>query len=181
MLDKRTSVAGDESDLRQQLSVAPHLSAYDELHTLPDRHDHRHHGVHRAGDGSLWLLPVDACDDYRAALLDDVPIMTIAFDNASTPEKPVRWEMKRVMAVSVVLGILAVVQSFGLMYLGKTVFGLDLAQLQTMMFLQLVAGGHLMLFVTRSETEFWRPPYPPLVGSCQCCPGGSLQSSGPPT
>jgi H+-transporting ATPase len=94
------------------------------------------------------------------ALLDDVPIMTIAFDNASAPEKPVRWEMKRVMAVSVVLGTLAVVQSFGLMYLGKTVFGADLAQLQTMMFLQLVAGGHLMLFVTRSEAEFWRPPYP---------------------
>jgi H+-transporting ATPase len=64
------------------------------------------------------------------------------------------------MTVSIVLGALAVIQSFGLMYLGKTVLGVDPAQLKTMMFLQLVAGGHLMLFVTRSEQEFWKPPYP---------------------
>jgi H+-transporting ATPase len=29
-----------------------------------------------------------------------------------------------------------------------------------MMFLQLVAGGHLMLFVMRTRSPFWKPPYP---------------------
>jgi H+-transporting ATPase len=29
-----------------------------------------------------------------------------------------------------------------------------------MMFLQLVAGGHLMLFVTRTRGAFWKPRYP---------------------
>jgi len=29
-----------------------------------------------------------------------------------------------------------------------------------MMFLQLVAGGHLLLFVTRTRRAFWKPPYP---------------------
>jgi H+-transporting ATPase len=29
-----------------------------------------------------------------------------------------------------------------------------------MMFLQLVAGGHLMLFVMRTRGPFWKPPYP---------------------
>jgi H+-transporting ATPase len=29
-----------------------------------------------------------------------------------------------------------------------------------MMFLQLVAGGHLMLFVTRTRGAFWKSPYP---------------------
>ena len=35
------------------------------------------------------------------------------------------------------------------------------------MFLQLVAGGHLLLFVTRSEGWFFRPPFPalPLVAA----------------
>ena len=35
------------------------------------------------------------------------------------------------------------------------------------MFLQLVAGGHLLLFVTRSEGWFFRPPWPalPLVAA----------------
>jgi H+-transporting ATPase len=36
----------------------------------------------------------------------------------------------------------------------------DRSQLQTVMFLQLVAGGHLLLFVTRTERWFFRPPFP---------------------
>ncbi len=94
------------------------------------------------------------------ALLDDVPIMTIAFDNAPVAPRPVRWEMGRVLTVSSILGALAVAESFGLMYLGTTIYHLDQPHLQTMMFLQLVAGGHLMLFLTRTQGPFWKPPYP---------------------
>lgn len=34
------------------------------------------------------------------------------------------------------------------------------AQLQSVMFLQLVAGGHLLLFVTRTHRWFFMPPFP---------------------
>jgi magnesium-transporting ATPase (P-type) len=94
------------------------------------------------------------------ALLDDVPIMTIAFDNARVSPKPVRWRMHQVLPISSVLGLLAVIQSFGLLYLGDTIYHLDQVHLRTMMFLQLVAGGHLMLFVMRTPKAFWLPPYP---------------------
>ncbi|MCI0335918.1 MAG: plasma-membrane proton-efflux P-type ATPase [Planctomycetes bacterium] len=94
------------------------------------------------------------------ALLDDVPIMTIAFDNTPVPPKPVRWQFQEMLTVSSVLGLLAVIQSFTLLYLGDAVMHLSELRLQTMMFLQLVAGGHLMLFVTRSRHAFWMPPYP---------------------
>jgi H+-transporting ATPase len=94
------------------------------------------------------------------ALLDDIPIMTIAFDRADIPQQPVRWDMARVLVVSSVLGSLAVVQSFGLLYVGRTILHLDAAHLQTMLFLQLVVGGHLMLFVTRTKRAFFRPPLP---------------------
>ena len=67
------------------------------------------------------------------------------------------------------LGFFAVVQSFGLLLLGMKalsdpslrLFDLhDQSQLQTVMFLQLVAGGHLLLFVTRTEKWFFLPPFP---------------------
>jgi H+-transporting ATPase len=106
------------------------------------------------------FFPLTAIMLIALALLDDVPIMTIAFDNASVPRQPVKWELDRVLALSSVLGLLAVIQSFGLLYLGDTVHHLDHSQLQTMMFLQLVAGGHLMLFVTRTRGVLWKPPYP---------------------
>ncbi len=106
------------------------------------------------------FFPLTAIMLIALALLDDVPIMTIAFDNASVPPQPVKWELDRVLVLSSVLGLLAVIQSFGLLYLGDTVHHLDHSHLQTMMFLQLVAGGHLMLFVTRTRGVFWKPPYP---------------------
>jgi H+-transporting ATPase len=106
------------------------------------------------------FFPLTAIMLIALALLDDVPIMTIAFDNASVPPQPVKWELDRVLVISSVLGLLAVIQSFGLLYLGDTLHHLDHPQLQTMMFLQLVAGGHLMLFVTRTRGALWKPPYP---------------------
>lgn len=106
------------------------------------------------------FFPLTAIMLIALALLDDVPIMTIAFDNASVPPQPVRWELERVMVISSVLGLLGVIQSFGLLYLGDTLHHLARPQLQTMVFLQLVAGGHLMLFVTRTRGAFWKAPYP---------------------
>lgn len=94
------------------------------------------------------------------ALLDDIPIMTIAFDRAKVPPRPVRWQMDRVLVVSSVLGALAVIQSFGLLVMGQNVLHLDAPHLQTILFLQLVVGGHLMLFVTRTKGPFWMPPFP---------------------
>ncbi|HEU5247365.1 MAG TPA: plasma-membrane proton-efflux P-type ATPase [Candidatus Udaeobacter sp.] len=106
------------------------------------------------------FFPLTAIMLIALALLDDVPIMTIAFDNASVPPQPVKWELDRVLVISSVLGLLGVIQSFGLLYLGDTLHHLDHPQLQTMMFLQLVAGGHLMLFVTRTRGPLWKPPCP---------------------
>ncbi len=94
------------------------------------------------------------------ALLDDIPIMTIAFDHAEVPQRPVRWDMSRVLLISSSLGALAVVQSFGLLYIGRTLLKLDPAHLQTFLFLQLVVGGHLMLFITRTKGAAWGPPKP---------------------
>ena len=94
------------------------------------------------------------------ALLDDVPIMTIAFDNARLSPTPVRWNMRRVLMVSAGLGVVLVAESYGLLLIGLNLFALPTPQLQTMIFLQLVAGGHLLLFLTRTRRAFWSPPLP---------------------
>jgi H+-transporting ATPase len=111
--------------------------------------------------------PLTAVMIIILALLDDIPIMAIAYDNTWLDPKPVRWNMHRVLPVSSILGFLAVLESFGLLLLGRGVLRLDIPHLQTMIFLQLVAGGHLMLFVTRSKKAFWQKPHPslPLAGA----------------
>ena len=104
--------------------------------------------------------PLTAVMIIMLALLDDIPIMALAYDNTWLSPKPVRWEMNRVFSISSTLGFLALLQSFGLLLIGKDVFHLDTPHLQTLIFLQLVAGGHLMLFLTRTKKFFWHPPYP---------------------
>ena len=101
--------------------------------------------------------------------------MTIAYDNTPVSEQPIRWQMPRLLGISAVLGLFSIIESFGLLLIGIRVlsqphlqqyFGLaDEHQLQTVMFLQLVVGGHLLLFVTRTERWFLLPPFPaaPLV------------------
>jgi len=105
-------------------------------------------------------FPLTAMMIIILALLDDIPIMTIAYDNTYLNPKPVRWEMHRVLTISSILGFLAAVESFALLVIGKMVLNLDIPHLQTLLFLQLVAGGHLMLFVTRSKRSLWRRPHP---------------------
>jgi len=125
----------------------------------------------------LGFQPLTAIMIVIMSLLDDIPIMTIAYDHTPVSPKPIRWKMPRLLALSGILGFFCVIQSFGLLLIGLDIlsdpalvarFGLpDHAALQTVMFLQLVAGGHLLLFVTRSEGWFFRPPWPalPLLGA----------------
>ena len=110
------------------------------------------------------------------ALLDDIPIMTIAYDNTLLPKEPVRWQMRRLLFVSGFMGLAAVAQSFGLLLIGMEWLSnpewqgwitLTQAQIQTAVFLQIVAGGHLLLFVMRSRASVFSRPWPamPLVAA----------------
>ena len=120
----------------------------------------------------LDFAPLTAMMIVAMSLLDDVPIMTIAYDNTPVSEKPIRWHMPQLLSVATVLGVFSIVETFGLLLIGIRVlshphlqdyFGLASEdQLQTVMFLQLVAGGHLLLFITRSERWFFLPPFPAM-------------------
>jgi H+-transporting ATPase len=109
---------------------------------------------------SYNVFPLTAMMIIILALLDDIPIMTIAYDNTYLSPTPVRWEMGRVLTVSTVLGFLATIESFLLFFLGRTYLDLPLPQLQTLLFLRLAAGGHLLLFVTRTKNWLWKSPFP---------------------
>jgi len=118
----------------------------------------------------LNFVPLTAAMIVIMSLLDDVPIMTIAYDHTLVSARPIRWRMHRLLGVSAVLGLFSIVESFGLLLIGVRVLShpnsqayFNLAnehQLQTVMFRQLVVGGHLLLFVTRSERWFLLPPFP---------------------
>ena len=89
------------------------------------------------------------------ALLNDGAILSIAYDNVHYKDQPESCNMRMVLGISTVLGVIGVVSAFGLFYLGERVFHLDRAHIQTLMYLKLSVAGHLTIFLTRTRGPFW--------------------------
>ncbi len=101
------------------------------------------------------FFPVTAIMIVMLALLNDGAILSIAYDNVHYQTKPEAWNMRLVLGIATVLGVVGPIAAFGLFYLGDRVFGLDRPQLQTMMYLMLSVAGHLTIFLTRTRGPFW--------------------------
>jgi H+-transporting ATPase len=101
------------------------------------------------------FYPVTAVMIVMLALLNDGAILSIAYDSVHYKDKPEAWNMRLVLGISTVLGLIGVVSAFGLFYLGERVFHLDRAHIQTLMYLKLSVAGHLTIFLTRTRGPFW--------------------------
>jgi H+-transporting ATPase len=101
------------------------------------------------------FYPVTAVMIVLLALFNDVPIMAIAYDNVKYSDKPEKWNMRNVIIISTLLGIVGVFASFSIYYIGAVILNLPLGILQAFIFLKLAVAGHLTIFVTRTRGHFW--------------------------
>ena len=112
------------------------------------------------------FYPLTAVMIVMLALLNDGAILSIAYDNVQYRNTPEAWNMRVVLSVSTVLGVLGVTAAFGLFYLAERVFHIDREHIQTMMYLKLSVAGHLTIFLTRTRGPFWSiRPAPILLGA----------------
>jgi len=133
------------------------------------------------------FYPITAIMIILLALLNDIPIMTIAYDNTKVEAKPVRWNMKSVFVLSTWLGVAGVLSSFTIfyivmiylkshpdsaMFLPEIPSWVDMKDdksflgfVQTLFFVKLIIAGHYTIFNTRIADWFFKKPYPswPLV------------------
>jgi len=106
------------------------------------------------------FYPVTAVMIVLLAILNDFPIMMIAYDNAPVAPRPVRWDMTRVLTVAGTLGVTGVASTFLLFWYVDAVLHLPRETIQTVMFLKLLVAGHLTIYITRNQRFFWLPPWP---------------------
>ena len=101
------------------------------------------------------FYPLTAVMIVMLALLNDGAILSIAYDNVHYEDKPEAWNMRMVLGIATVLGVIGPVAAFGLFYLGDRVFHLDHPHLQTLMYLMLSVAGQMTIFLTRTRGPFW--------------------------
>jgi H+-transporting ATPase len=110
------------------------------------------------------FYPLTAVMIVILALLNDLPIMMIAYDNVKIHEHPVRWNMRDVLVVASLLGVTGVFSSFFLFLIGMEVLHLNMAVLQTLIFLKMTVGGHMTIYLARTGVQhFWERPLPAKI------------------
>ncbi|MFO7933954.1 MAG: plasma-membrane proton-efflux P-type ATPase [Bacteroidales bacterium] len=106
------------------------------------------------------FYPVTPIMIVLLAILNDIPIMTIAYDNVPTAANPVRWQMRRVLTMATVLSVGGVISSFILFWFIFHNLGWEREVVQTMIFLKLLIAGHMTIYLTRNTGWMWQKPYP---------------------
>ena len=113
--------------------------------------------------------PLSALMIILIALLNDIPIMMIAYDHMNIPQKPAKWNMKEILTVSVGLSVIGVVSTFLLYWLGDRYWFVNISNdhekfymLRTLAFMAVLCGGNLTVYLTRNVGSIWSKPYPEL-------------------
>jgi H+-transporting ATPase len=109
------------------------------------------------------FYPITTVMIILLALLNDLPIMTIAYDNTWLDPKPVSWDMRRVLSVATGLGLMGVVETFLILVIALHWLRLSQAQIQSFIYLKLAVAGHLTLLVARTRRPFWSRPFPARI------------------
>jgi len=105
------------------------------------------------------FYPITALMIIILALLNDIPILAIAYDNTRVYKRPVRWNMAEMLTVSTILGVAGVIASFTLYFILKK-YGLSNDVIQSLIFTKLIVAGHGTIYNTRINTWFWKKPFP---------------------
>ncbi len=111
------------------------------------------------------FYPITALMIVLLALLNDAPIMTIAYDNVRYSNEPEKWDLRIILGIATFLGVLGVIESFFVLYLGLNILQLSLPVLQSFIYLKLSVAGHLTVFMARTKGHFWeiKPALPLFI------------------
>jgi H+-transporting ATPase len=101
------------------------------------------------------FYPITAVMIVILALLNDGAILAIAYDNVIYKERPEAWNMRLVLEIASVLGVIGPIAAFGLFSIGDRAFHLGHPMLQTLMYLMLSVAGHLTIFIARTRGPWW--------------------------
>jgi H+-transporting ATPase len=77
--------------------------------------------------------------------------------------EPEAWHMPIVLGVATALGVMGVIETFGLFYIADRYLDVGRETIQSLIYLKLSVSGHLTIFVTRTRGRFWSIPPAPIL------------------
>lgn len=88
------------------------------------------------------------------AIFSDIAVLTVAYDRASYSKTPIRWNVHRLIGVSLIIGIILTIGSFVMHYI--TLNASDMQGLtDSVVFLELALTQNWIIMATRSQVSFY--------------------------
>lgn len=102
------------------------------------------------------VYPMTALQIILIALLNDIPIISLAFDKVKTTSNPAKINVKERFTLSSLYGFVGICTSLLLFFIAKNVWHLDWTVIQTMFFLKLTVSGHMLIYVAHTKQRWWK-------------------------
>jgi H+-transporting ATPase len=102
------------------------------------------------------VYPMTALQIILIALLNDIPIISLAFDKVRVTNRPAKIDAKRRFVLSSLYGIVGVANSLLLFFLVRDIWHLDWSVIQTIFFLKLTVSGHMLIYVAHTKHRWWK-------------------------
>ncbi|MDE2213413.1 MAG: HAD-IC family P-type ATPase, partial [Patescibacteria group bacterium] len=103
--------------------------------------------------GSYPLSPLQL---ILIALLNDLPIISLAFDRVKLANRPSTINVKEQFERSLLFGTVGIIESLILYFVAIYYLHLPLPVVQTLFFLKLTVSGHLLIYVAHTNERWWR-------------------------
>jgi H+-transporting ATPase len=101
-------------------------------------------------------FPVTPIQIILLALLNDLPIITLAYDRVSAGAKPSVIHVKERFILASLYGIVGIAESLVLFWLVKDVLQLPVPEIQTMFFLNFAVFADLLIYVVHTKKHWWK-------------------------
>jgi H+-transporting ATPase len=90
------------------------------------------------------------------ALLNDIPIISLAFDRVQLSKKPSHINVRKQFLLSSLFGATGIINSLLFFWLLYSVLHVSWAIIQTLFFLRLTVSGHMLIFVSHTAERWFR-------------------------
>lgn len=106
----------------------------------------------------LWygFYPLEPLQLILLAFLNDIPIISLAFDRVTITSKPSEIKTRQRLGLSLLFGSVGTLNSLLLFLLMTKLLHLSLPVIQTVFFLKLTVSGHALIFVTHTKKRWYK-------------------------
>lgn len=105
---------------------------------------------------ALRFIPITPFLLILLIFTNDIVNIAISTDNADYSGKPDSWNVKSIVKISSVMGILMIIEALLFIPLGISIFGFSIVQFQTFVFLMFNITDQFAIFSLREKRHFWK-------------------------